>query len=285
MGAMPSNPTHLLRIGPLMMWAGGSVVAVVLLVYLLCLEARPENAQTDRPLRVCCAAALKPVLQDIATEYERETGQRIECEFGDSGQMLTSSIVRPDSDLFLPADDSFIRLAQEKGLVAEVFPIGRMRAVILTRPGNPLGITKLDDLLKPKVKVGIANPDRAAIGKVVRDHLRKQANWDALSGKLTTLHATVTDSANAVQLGGTDAAIVWDAVAFNYSELVTVRVPELDGAIGRVELALLKRSPAPAAARRFALYLTARDRGLSVFRARGFPDLEPGRVWEPESQP
>jgi molybdenum ABC transporter molybdate-binding protein len=257
-----------------------------LLIYLLSLEARHSiNAPTDRLPRVCCAAALTPVLQEIVAEYERETGRRLECEFGDSGQMLTSATIRPDSDLFLPADDSFIRLAEQRGLVAEVFPIGRMRAVILTRPGNPHGITKFDDLLKPNVKVGIANPDRAAIGKVVRDHLRRQANWDALANKLTTQHVTVTDSANAVQLGGTDAAIVWDAVAFNYPELVTLRVPELSGAIGRVELALLKRSPAPVAARQFALYLTASDRGLSVFRSRGFPDLEPGRAWDLEERP
>jgi molybdenum ABC transporter molybdate-binding protein len=274
------------RRAPLVWWGAGSLLAVVALVYLLHLESRRGAAgPTDRQIRVYCAAALKPALQDIASDYERETGRGIEFEFGDSGQMLTRAAIRSDGDLFLPADDSFVRLAEERGLVAEVVPVGRMRAVILARPGNPHGIAKFDDLLQPKLAVGIANPDRAAIGKVTRDHLRKQARWDELARKLVTEHTTVTDAANAVQLGGTDAAIVWDVVTLNYPELATVHVPELDGAIGRVELAVLKGSPAPAAARRFARYVVASDRGMSHFRARGFADLEAGPPWQPEGAP
>ena len=51
--------------------------------------------------------------------------------------MLGQVSLRPDGDLFLPADDSYIRLAQAKDLIAEVIPLCRMRAVILTRAGNP----------------------------------------------------------------------------------------------------------------------------------------------------
>ena len=89
-------------------------------------------------------------------------------------------------------------------------------------------------------------------------------------------HATVTEAANAVKLGGNDVAVVWDAVAANYPDLVVVRLPELDGATGRVEIALLKSARDPVAATRFVRYVAASDKGLSQFRKCGFTDTEPG---------
>jgi molybdenum ABC transporter molybdate-binding protein len=218
-------------------------------------------------------------MQAIAQEFERETGDRIEFAFGDSGAMLGGVSLRPEGDLFLPADDSFVRLAQERGLVAESFTICRMRAVILTRPGNPFHLEAFDDLLKPGLKLGIANPDQAAIGKVVRAHLRQLGKWDALAPHIVAQQITVTDSANAVQLGSLDAAIVWDVVAANYPQLAVVRTPELDGAVGRVALAILSQSPSPQGARRLASYIAASDRGMFQFRKAGFTDLDPGPPW------
>jgi len=264
------------RSNPMPWLAGGSVAALAVLVYLLYLETRPPaGTSPERPLKVYCAAALKPVMEAVSEEYLRETGWRVEFEFGDSGKMLGQVTVRPDGDLFLPADDSYVRLAREKGLVADTIPLCRMRAVILTRPGNPYRVAVFDDLLKPGLRVGIANPDRAAIGKVVRDHLASHGRWKELDARLTAQHANVTESANAVQLGSTDAAIVWDAVAANYPDLVVVKVPELDGAVGRVDLAVLASAPDPAAARHFAGYV-ASDKSLSLFRKFGFADVLSG---------
>ena len=79
----------------------------------------------------------------------------------------------------------------------------------------------------------------------------------------------MTDAANAVQLGSRDATFVWDAVALNYPDLTTVRLAELEGAIGRVELAVLRGSPNPDAATRFARYVGSSDRGLSLLREGG----------------
>ena len=98
---------------------------------------------------------------------------------------------------------------------------------------------------------------------------------EALAARLTTQHGNVTEAANAVQLGSTDATIVWDAVAANYPDLAVVKVPELDGAVGKVELAILASAPDPAAARRFAEHV-AGDKSLSLFRKFGFADVLAG---------
>lgn len=270
---MPRSPFLSLP-DPMQALAAGSLAVLALLVWLLHLDAR-----TGRPLVVYCAAALRPAAEATAEDFQRETGTAVEFRFGNSGEMLGSAGLRRDGDVFLPADDSYVRLAEERGLVAETTPLARMRAVVLTRPGNPHGIRTFDDLLKPDLRLGQANPDAAAIGTVTRDHLRALGRWNALAARTEVMHATVTESANAVKLGSNDAAIVWDAVAAGYPDLAVVRLPELDGAVGRVELAVLKSAPDPAAARRFARYVTASDRGQVRFRRIGFSDLEPGRPW------
>jgi molybdate transport system substrate-binding protein len=255
--------------------AAASLAALAMLVYLLYREAK---ASGDR-LVVYCAAALKPVAERTAAEFEKETGRRVEFRFGNSEMILHNAALARDGDLFLPADDSYVRMAEDKGLVAETLSLARMRVVVLTRPGNPRGIRTLDDLLKPDLSLGQANPDRAAIAKVTRDHLRTLGSWDALAANTKVYHWTVTEAANAVKLGSNDAAIVWDAVAANYPDLVVVRLSELDAATGRVELAVLTTARHPAAARSFARYLAASDRGMSYLRVAGFTDLQPGPAW------
>ncbi|MBX9582667.1 MAG: substrate-binding domain-containing protein [Gemmataceae bacterium] len=267
---------RLLRPDPVLAVAAGSLVVLAVCVALLYRESAPTSGRSaDRPLVVYCAAALRPAMQTTAAEYEQQTGMPVLFRFGNSGEVLANAALHRDGDLFLPADDSFVRLAEDRGLGAEAFPLARMRAVVVTRPGNPRGLARFADLLDPGLKFGQANPDAAAIGKVTRDHLRTLGRWDALRENTKVQHATVTDALNAVQLGATDAAVVWDVVAASDPSLAVVRLPELDGATARVELALLKSSPDPEAARRFARFVRDPDRGGRHFRAAGFTDLAP----------
>jgi molybdate transport system substrate-binding protein len=270
------------RSNPFLWLAAGSFVILAALIFLLYESSRPNaNAGSDRAIRVYCAAALKPVMQNIAADFEKETVQHVDFEFGDSGHMLDGVTKRLNGDLFLPADSSFTRLAEERGLVTEVFPLCRMRAVILTRHGNPHRIARFEDLLKPGLKVSLANPDSAAIGKVVKEQLTKAGKWNALSAHLEVQHTTVTDSANAVQLGSIDAAIVWDAVAINYPELTIVPIGELNHAIGKVEIVMLNSAANQTGAWQFAQYTAASDRGLPQFRKWGFSEVEKGTPWIP----
>ena len=265
--------------------AAGSLALLGGLVILLSRDSRPPSP--TRPLVVLCAAALRPAMEATAADYEREDGGRVEFRFGNSAHALAAADLTRDGDLFLPADDSYVRAAGAKGLVAAVHPLARMRVVVLARPGNPRGIARFADLLDPGLKLGQANPDGAAVGKVTRDHLTRAGTWDALRANTRVLHTTVTEAANAVQLGSDDAALVWDAVAANYlgrageTDLAVVRLPELDGAIGRVELAVLTTAADPEAARRFARFVASPAGGQRRFRAAGFTDLEPGPAGDP----
>src|SRR5438270_309059 len=151
-----------------------SLAAIAGLVLLLAWNTHSATTgAAHRPLSVLCAPALKPPVEALARAYEEETGVPVQLEYGGSQVILARAASGADGDLFLPADDDYVRMAEERGLISETFPLAR-----------PL--------------------------------------------------------------------------------------PELAGAEALVAVAVLRSSRQPEAARAFARYLTAPDRGSAEFRRRGY---------------
>ena len=256
----------------------GSAAVVVLCVLLLRQRSDRALSSARAPLEVFCAAALKGPVEAVAREYEKEFGVPVQLSFGASQTLLTSLEVARRGDLYLPADDSFLQLARSKGLIAECIPLARLHAVVAVAQGNPHRLRSLADLLRSEVRLGQANPDAAAIGKLTREALQASGHWEALARRTVVFKPTLHDVANDVKLGTVDAGIIWDAVARQYAGLETLKVPELDGVQAHVSLAVLHSSPQPAAALRFARYLAARDKGLAELARQGFA-VEAGDRW------
>jgi molybdate transport system substrate-binding protein len=247
-----------------------SLALLGVLVALLIWETGPPGrAPGSGPLMVHCAASIRAPLEATARDYEREYGQHVEGRFGASQDLLTGIELSGQGDLFLPADESYIEAAGQKGLLAEVLPLARQHAVVLVRSGYPGSIASWSDLTAEGVRLAVAN-QAAAIGKLTHDRLVASGRWAELERRTVVTPGTVTDVANAVRLGSVDAGVVWDSVAALHPGLPVVRLPELAPVVARVEVAVLKSSARPAGALRFARYLAAPDKGLPHFRAGGF---------------
>lgn len=259
--------------------AVGSLAALAALVGGLWWRERPTaDGAAARTLIVYAAPTSRLPLEAIAADYERETGQKVELRIGASEDILTK--VRfpapgEPADLFVPADDSYIRQARDLGLLTDSVRIARIQAVVLLARDNLKQLAAWPDLLKEGVKVAVPNPG-AAVGKLAREHLVATRRWPALEPRVVDT-GNVTEAANATKLGSADAAIVWDAVAAApaYRGQVALTLPELEGVTGRVEIAPLAQSRDPDAALRFARYVTDPERGLKYFRAAGFRVTEP----------
>lgn len=230
------------------------------------------------PIVLYCAASNRAVIDAIVQQYTKECGRQVDVQYGPSQTLLTTLQVSGHGDLYLPADSSYIDMAKSKELVQEVFPIAKMHAVVAVAKGNPKNIQSFDDLLKPEIKLVQANPDAAAIGKVVRDELQKQGLWDQLSKNTVAFRMTVTDIANDVALGAADAAIVYEAVLHGNAKVEAVPLKELVGATSDVCLAVARGTVQPPNALHFARYVAASDRGLKQYAANGF-EVEKGDQW------
>jgi molybdate transport system substrate-binding protein len=262
-----------------------AVLMVVLVASLLVLSRRPREPGA-RDLFVFCAAGLRYPMQQIVAEYERECGVTVSLQYGGSNTLLSQLKVGGTGDLFLAADDSFIELAAEAGLTAEIIPLAQMRLVIVVRQDSTRTIESIDDILQPDLRVACANADAAAAGSITRECLEQSGHWPALARQINesgVYKPTVNDVANDVKLGSVDAGIVWDTTAAQYPELRAVDVPELAAGIGTVSVAVLESARHPTAALRLARYIAAADRGLPVFQAADFQVVE-GDPWQEEPE-
>jgi molybdate transport system substrate-binding protein len=237
-----------------------------------------SSSAPPTPLMVLCAAGIRSPVETVAREYERNFGVPVQLQYGGSQTLLASLELSRRGDLYLPADESYLKLAREKHLVNETIPLALVTAVLAVKKGNPKRISSCDDLLRGGATIAQANPDAAAIGKLTRAVLRESGQWAALERRTTVFKPTVNEVANDLKLGTVDAGFIWDAMLKQYPELEGVPAPELGKVTAHIAVSVLKTSAQPTAALRFARYLAASGKGLTEFARQGYQPVE-GDEW------
>ncbi|MEQ1831022.1 MAG: substrate-binding domain-containing protein, partial [Pirellula sp.] len=128
---------------------------------IIYLTANPSSKRSSisgshsetKSLVLFCAASNRGVMEDIRKEYEKEFSRSVQIQYGASQTLLSSMEVSGVGDLYLPADDSFIEMGNQKQLLSEALPIAKMRGVVAVRNGNPKGIRSFSDLLRADVRL------------------------------------------------------------------------------------------------------------------------------------
>ncbi|MHC4442769.1 MAG: substrate-binding domain-containing protein [Planctomycetota bacterium] len=266
-------------------------LAIVVLIGLLVWFSNRGTGEGATELVMYCAAGMRVPVERIAAQYEEEHEVRIEIQYGGSNTLLSKLEVNRGGhgDLYLAGDAFYTDLAKEKGLAAESMAIAQMKPVIAVAKQDPPNIRSIEDLLGEDIRVALGNPDQAAIGKATREGLSVKKDdgrtlWDRLKEHVTrkgVFKPTVSEVANDLKIGAVDAVIIWDSTAAlpQYrSHFDVINVAEFDKTTNLVTLAVLNSSKSATSALRFARYLTARDKGLPVFKEYGFNPID-GDLW------
>lgn len=270
----------------------GAGLAMIVLILLMRSgppgSAVEKNAET---LIFYAAAGMRVPVEEIVQRYEAEQDVSVEIQYAGSNTLLNQLQTDKFSkaDVYLAADDFYTDKAVELGLAVDTIPVAHQRPVIAVRKDAALKIASIADLLGKDVRVAVANPDQAAVGKAVRKQLLKVSvgktnRWEQLERHVTesgVFKPTVNDVATDVVIGTVDAAIVWDSTVAmpKYAEqLKAVPVPELDSDPNLISIAVLRSSSDLPSAYRFARYVAARDKGLETFAKYATRPVE-GDVW------
>ncbi|NQT92991.1 MAG: molybdate ABC transporter substrate-binding protein [Lentisphaerae bacterium] len=258
-------------------------VAVITLAVLTILLLKPQMSTRESRDRLIlfCAAGIRLPIEKIRHDFERECGVPVDVQYGGSNTLLSQLQVSRAADLYLAADDAYLAIAREKGLIRETVPIAGMVPVIVVPRGNPEAISGVVDLMREGLRVAMGNPDQAAIGKHTREALRASGHWEELERHVTksgVFKPTVPDIANTVEIGSVDAGIVWSATAAQYDGLDVVHAPELDAGASRITIGVTAWSKPAATALNFARYVAGRNRGLVTFKRMGYEPV-PGDPW------
>ena len=103
----------------------------------------------------------------------------------------------------------YIEIATEKGLVDYQQLIAYHIPIITVPKGNPAGITCLEDLARPGVKLVWGDPEVAAIGKTGVKILEKNGIYDQGWANVVATLPTMNEVMMQIAMGQADAAINW----------------------------------------------------------------------------
>lgn len=236
----------------------------------------PSAAGAAGPPLIAAASDLQFALDEIARAFTAETGEAVRLAFGSSGNFARQIRQAAPFELFLSADEQFVRDLHGDGFTVDegaLYAIGRI--VVITPHGSPLTPDEnLDDLAAALAdgrltRFAIANPDHAPYGRAAREALGTRGLWKAIEPRLV-LGENVSQAAQFATSGNAEGGIV--AYSLALAPAVAARgshalLPERWHRPLRQRMALLR--DAGPVARRFYAFLqepTAR----AAFRRYGF---------------
>ncbi|MCH7960843.1 MAG: molybdate ABC transporter substrate-binding protein [Planctomycetes bacterium] len=257
-----------------------SIAALVGLTLALRALSRAD-ATGLAPIELYCAAGVRPPVAGAVRRFTEETGQPVRIQYGGSGALLAAIQLSGRGDLYIAADDSYVRTAEDRGLIFTSVPLATLTPVIAVPAGNAKNVRTLDDLLRKDVTFAMANPSVAAVGQVTKEVLQAHGLWAQLAERCRVFKPTVNEIAADVRLGTVDAAIIWDATAAQTNGIEAVSVPQFENIVRTIEAGVLASSTQPEAALELARYLAASDRGGTWFDQLGYGPIE-RQPWRPD---
>ncbi|MFD6269529.1 molybdate ABC transporter substrate-binding protein [Nocardia asteroides] len=236
--------------------------ALVLLAVSGCAGADESSEQT---LTVFAAASLKSVFTGLEQEFESANpGVDVQFSFAGSSDLAAQLLAGAPADVFAAADQPTMdKVVQGGRITARPTTFATNVLTLVTAPGNPKGITGIDDLgdaslvvCAPQVPCGRAT--------------KKVADAAGAALRPVSEESSVADVLTKVTSGQADAGLVYVTDAASAGAKVTaVPVPQATAAVNTYPIAVVADSKQAAAAAKFAELVTG-PTGRAALTAAGF---------------
>jgi len=221
---------------------------------------------------VFAAASLSDALKDIASDYQKESGNKIVMNLAASSTLARQIEEGAPADIFFSADEAKMDALQKRGLIVAETRKNRLSnlLVIIVSLKALAAISSPKDLGSGKVgRVALADPDSVPAGIYAKEYLEKQNLWPSVKGKVIPTE-NVRGALAAVESGNVDVGIVYRTdAAISKQVKVAYEVAVQEGPQIRYPVAEVKGSKNPESARKFLQYLGS-DAALQVFEKYGF---------------
>ena len=221
---------------------------------------------------VFAAASLTDSLKEIALAYEKQSGDKIICNFGASSTLARQIEEGAPADMFFSADEAKMDGLEKKGLILKETrrsPLSNL-LVIVVAAERGAAIKSAEDLATDKVKrLALAEPKTVPAGIYAKEYLQKQNLWSAVEAKIIPTE-NVRAALAAVEAGNVEAGIVYKTdAAISKKVKVAYEVPAKDNPAISYPMAVVKEAKQPEAAKIFLQYLNS-DAAAQVFSRFGF---------------
>jgi molybdate transport system substrate-binding protein len=243
---------------------------IVLLAVLL-----TASYACGQAVRVAAAADLKFAMAELASQFEKQSGVKLDVTYGSSGNFLTQIQNGAPFDLFLSADSEYPKKLEAAGLTepgtSREYAVGHI--VIWTPSDSGIDAAKegwkclVDERAK---KVAIANPEHAPYGRAALAAMKKAGIYEQVKDKLV-YGENISQTAEFVRSGNAQAGIVALSLAIspamkngNRWEIPADSYPPIKQAV-----VILKTSKNKDAARRFLDFVSG-PQGREILQRFGF---------------
>jgi molybdate transport system substrate-binding protein len=256
-----------------------------LLALGLMLAMRGNTTASEVPriqggLTIFTAASLTDAFKEMAAEIERANpGTKLTFNFAGSPTLRTQLAQGARADVFASADEPNMFGAEKDGTISGEPQIFARNLLVLIVPAhNPAGITTLQSLSKPKVKLVLTAKD-VPVGNYARQALEKMSQDPAFGtdfskrvlANLVSEETNVKQVAAKVQLGEADAGIVYstDATPALRSAVQIIQIPPEFNVIAKYPIAAVKGARNESGARAFIAYVLS-PAGQAILARHGF---------------
>lgn len=227
-----------------------------------------SEAQAEGEVQVYAAASLKGAFDELVSQFNEEHPEiKVATPVYDGSSTLVEQISEgAPADVFASADEKNMDKIVTAGLNTETPQVFATNKVTIAVPaGNPKGITSLEDLADPDVKVVLCAPE-VPCGNTA-EKLLAQAGVEV---DPVSLEQNVTAVATKVAAGEADAGIIYvtDVQAFKGElEAIPTEVPA--DLVNLYPIVTLTGATNPAGAQTFIDFVMS-DQGQSVLKEFGF---------------
>lgn len=169
------------------------------------------NCAVAGDITIAAASDLNFVFRELATEYEKSTGDRVRLSLGSSGNFYAQIQNGAPFDLYFSADIAYPRKLEEAGLAVpgSLYPYAVGRIVLWAGKNSPLDLSKgLEVLHEPTIKrIAIANPKHAPYGRAAVAAMEHAQVYDRVKDKLV-FGENISQAAQFVESGAADVGII-----------------------------------------------------------------------------
>lgn len=230
---------------------------------------KKETEGKRNELVLLCGSSFPKPMEQLCSELAAKTGIKVTTTVSGSEDFLPLVKAGRKGDI-LVTHDPYLDYVADANALADHVQVGFVAPVVAVQKGNPKGITSIEDLTRPGLKVALSNPQYSTCGEMVFKLLAKKGIKEAVmknvENRLTKGHHNL---GNFLKTQAVDAVIMWNGVAHTFRDsLEIVPTPyEYDKEIG-VHIISLSYSKEAESLKQFIEF--ARNRGPEIFSEHGY---------------
>jgi len=223
-------------------------------------------------LTVHAAASLTDAMKEIGAAYEKESGDKLQFNFGASSTLERQIEQGAPADLFLSADEAKMNTLEKKDLLLTGTRRNLLSNLLVIVAATDASVVpkSASDLTKLEFKkIALGEPQTVPAGIYAREYLQKLGLWDALKEKVVPTES-VRAALAAVESGNVEAGFVYKTDSLISKKVkIVVEIPAAEGPKISYPMAVLKSSRQLEHAKKFEEYL-AGPAARQIFEKFGF---------------